>query len=100
MHAIDLFDPAIQADPYPAYARLRAEAPVYREPRFGSYVLTRFADVYGALRDHATFSSERGISPRSAAGGGMTIITSDPPRHTHLRQTVIRAFTPRTVAAL
>lgn len=99
---IDLFTPEFQQDPYPAYEWLRANAPVYREPRFGGYVLTRFADVYGALRDHETFSSALGVSPRPAVqqGANTTIVTSDPPRHTLLRNLVNRAFTPRTVAAL
>jgi cytochrome P450 len=97
---IDVFAPEFQEDPYPAYAWLRANAPVYREPRYGSYLLTSYVDVYGALRDHGTYSSAKGIGPRTRGGGGMTIITSDPPRHTHLRQLVNRAFTPRTVAAL
>ena len=98
----DLFSPEFQEDPYPAYDFLRREAPVYREPRYGAYVLSRFADVYGALRDHGTFSSATGVSPRQTGGMGAntTIVTSDPPRHTHLRQLVNRAFTPRTVAAL
>ena len=101
----DLFETSFQENPYPAYEFLRREAPVYIEPRYGSYVLSRFADVYGALRDHGTYSSALGVSPRqSTAMGTMaantTIVTSDPPRHTHLRQLVNRAFTPRTVAAL
>ncbi len=101
---IDLFSPQFQEDPYPAYAWLRAEAPVYREPRYGGYVLSRYADVYSALRDHDAFSSALGVSPRpvaaGATGANMTIVTSDPPHHTHLRQLVNRAFTPRTVEAL
>ena len=77
---IDLFTPEFQEDPYPAYEWLRANAPVYREPRFGGYVLSRFADVYGALRDHETFSSALGVSPRPAIqqGANTTIVTSDP----------------------
>ena len=34
------FDPAFRADPYPFYARLREEAPVYMTP-FGFAVLSR-----------------------------------------------------------
>lgn len=97
---VDVFSPEFQQDPYPAYEWLRAEAPVYREPKFGGYLLTRYDDVYGALRDHETFSSADGVSPRASGGGNMTIVTSDPPRHTHLRGLVNRAFTPRTVAAI
>lgn len=99
----DIFTAEFHADPYPGWAWLRENAPVYREPRFGSYVLTRFDDVYNALRDHATFSSAAGIGPFGSGGAGganATIVTSDPPRHTHLRNLVNRAFTPRTVAAL
>ena len=73
---------------------------MYHEPRFGSWVLTRFDDVYGVLRDHETFSSARGISPGINGGGGTLMITSDPPRHTHLRGVVNKAFTPQRVAAL
>jgi cytochrome P450 len=100
LETIDLFSPATQADPFPAYRELRERMPVYREPRFGSWVLTRFDDVYGVLRDHETFSSARGISPGMRGGGMVTMITADPPRHTHLRSIVNRAFTPQRVAAL
>lgn len=101
---IDLFEPAFQENPYPFYETLRAEAPVYREPRFGGYLLSRYDDVYEALRDHGTYSSARGLSPRqpttSRMGANLTIVTSDPPRHTHLRQLVNKAFTPRVVELL
>lgn len=99
---VDLFSAEFQADPYPAYAWLRESAPVYREPRFGAYVLTRFNDVYGALRDHGTFSSAYGVGPgpMGQGGGGQAIVTSDPPKHTQLRNLVNRAFTPRIVSTL
>ena len=57
---IDLFSSDFQEDPYPSYAQLRKEAPVYREPRYGVYVLTRYADVDATLRDHETFRSGAG----------------------------------------
>src|SRR5262245_57516949 len=37
-------------DPYPLYARLRAETPIHRTP-LGPWVLTRYADVASILRD-------------------------------------------------
>ena len=37
-------------DPYPIYARLRAEAPVSRNA-LGAWLLTRYDDVSAALRD-------------------------------------------------
>jgi cytochrome P450 len=97
---IDLLSDEFHEDPYPMYARLRAEAPVFQEPRFGGYLLTRFADVSSALRDHETFSSASGVGPRPTPGNNLTIVTSDPPRHTQMRALVNRAFTPRRVAEL
>ena len=47
-----LFAPGIVADPYPAYARWRAERPVAR-PRERLYVLSRFADCEAVLASFA-----------------------------------------------
>ena len=53
MTAYDPFDPAVIDDPYPYYARLREESPVARVERLDLWVLSRHADVLGALRDPA-----------------------------------------------
>lgn len=92
-----------ERDPYPTYARLRAEAPVYQEPQFGSWVLSRYADVYGALRDYETYSSARGITPGEGFGGAMgalPLIMEDPPRHNQVRRIVNQAFRPSQIRAL
>ena len=55
-HQYARFDPALLADPYPLFRRLRTECPVYRS---GSrYVLTRYDDVAAVLRD-PRFSAKR-----------------------------------------
>ena len=41
----DVFSAGFREDPYPVYATLRRDQPVYREPRYGGYLLTRFDDV-------------------------------------------------------
>ncbi len=97
---VSLFAPDVVADPYPTYRMLRQEAPVYREPDAGSYVLTRFDDVYGALKDHETFSSGRGIAPGMQTSPIPMMVMTDPPRHTRLRALVNKAFTPRVLAQL
>ncbi|MCX7354317.1 MAG: hypothetical protein NTY59_05730 [Alphaproteobacteria bacterium] len=38
---VALFGPEMLADPYPIYARLRAEDPVHWHPPFGVWILTR-----------------------------------------------------------
>ncbi|MEA3038172.1 MAG: hypothetical protein QOE79_685, partial [Sphingomonadales bacterium] len=41
-----LLDPAVLADPYPLYARLREEDPVHWDPYLHCWVFTRYADVH------------------------------------------------------
>ena len=91
----DLASTAIQADPYPAYARLRDTAPVYKFPGLPMWVVSRHGDIETILRDHLTFSSDLGMSVPI-----MSMVMQDPPDHTRLRQTVNRAFTPRNIAHL
>ncbi len=97
-------DERTQHDPYPAYRRLRDEFPVYRQERLRFWALSRFADVYAALVDHATFSSAQGLTwdatAAEQAGVLPMLVTSDPPDHTALRKLVNRGLTPRRVAAL
>lgn len=93
--AFDLLDPAVQAEPFAHYARLREHAPVHRAPfRKGQHVhvLSRHDDVQAALKDHETFSSAVAPAP--------ILMFKDPPEHTRLRKTLQRAFTPRAIDAL
>ena len=55
----DPYDVELIADPYPMFARLRDEAPLYYNAEYDFFALSRFADVTKALVDHATFSSAR-----------------------------------------
>ena len=87
-------------DPYPLYRWLRAEDPVHRAP-IGCWVITRFADVWRAAGDTATFSSAQGLTFENEAVGLMpTIVMMDPPDHTRYRRLVNRGFTPRRVAEI
>jgi cytochrome P450 len=99
----DPYDIEIDKDPYDIWRRLRDEAPVYRNDRFGFYALSRFADIEAAHRDPATFSSAHGtvleMMTEQPYPGSMMIFM-DPPDHTRLRSLVSRAFTPRRIGAL
>jgi len=94
----DPFDPAVIADPYPCYARLREESPVHHVENRNYWVLTRYADVREAFRDHETFSSAKGNSPEPGFQPGL--IAVDPPRHTRLRRIVQPVFTRRAIEEL
>lgn len=100
----DPYDVAINADPYPAFAALRAEAPVYHNEVHDFWALSRFEDIDRALRDHERFISGRGgILELIKAGIPMPpgiLIFEDPPTHTVHRRLLSRVFTPKRVAEL
>ena len=61
---VNIASPEHKADPYPFYARLRAEAPVARvtlPDRQTAWLVTRYDDVAAALKD------ERLVKDRSRA---------------------------------
>lgn len=91
------FDPEVDHDPYPWYAKLRRDDPVHYSAALDAYVLSRHADVLAGFRDVADFSS----APRGGTPDGVRfLLGSDPPEHTVLRRMVNRRFTPGAVSAL
>lgn len=104
-----LLDPAVLADPYPLYARLREEDPVHWDPFLHCWVVTRYDDVHTVLKE---FSADRTPSPDQLRALGITgiepiaelmmrqMLFLDAPKHTHLRKLCSTAFTPRRVEVL
>ena len=86
----------VQECPYPFYAWLRQEHPVYYNERFDFWALSRYDDVVRAARNQEVFSSAQGVGPDKRYG--LSMITNDPPIHTRLRRLVNRAFTPHMMA--
>jgi vitamin D3 1,25-hydroxylase len=104
---LELFDGAFWRDPYPAYAELRADAPVRRVERPDGVVwlISRYADVRAALADPRLSKDWRyTLPPEQRAGQPGTpipmMILMDPPEHTRLRKLVSRVFTLRRMEAL
>ena len=96
----DPYSADIRENPYPVYQYLRDEAPIYRHPEKGFYVLSRFADVLGVLHDWETYSSAKGITLEGLPPDVQPeMITMDPPRHDDLRGLVKRVFTPKAISA-
>jgi cytochrome P450 PksS len=102
---VDLARPNFKANPYPLYARLRAEAPVCptRLLRQPTWLITRYTDVFAVLKD------ERFVKdwlPRTRwlhrFGGAITqhMLNQDGPDHTRLRTLVHKAFTPHLIEQL
>ncbi len=103
--ATTLMTPDCNADPYPEYDRLRAQSPIFfgqaeSQSGEGLWALLRYEDVYGALGDHATFSSQQQTRQTSESGMRLVLLNDDPPRHTRFRKLVNKAFTPRRIREL
>jgi cytochrome P450 len=112
--APDLASPRFKADPYPFYARLRAEAPVWRTTlphRRAAWLVTRYEDVARVLKDD-TFAKDKlnAMDPQQRAKTPWVpgflkplernMLDLDDPDHARLRALVSKAFTPRLIELL
>lgn len=111
---IDLFSPNFKRDPFPTYAAMRAEVPVYPHvaPNGATiWYISRYDDVAAVLKDDTHFTKDprlaadlRGLRQPRRSGQNDAVndnmLFSDPPDHTRLRALVSQAFTPRRVAAM
>ncbi|RPA57152.1 cytochrome P450 [Gordonia oryzae] len=99
------FDPyayGFHEDPYPTYARLRREAPVYYNSELDFWALARHIDVRSAFRDSVNLSNAWGVSLDPASYGpdahkSMSFLALDDPKHMRIRKLVSKGFTPRRV---
>ncbi|WP_246127633.1 cytochrome P450 [Amycolatopsis rhizosphaerae] len=95
---ISLVDGAFYAgDPYPAFAWMRRNEPVYRDPEPGVWGVTRYHDVKAVSTNPEVFSSAGGIRPDHPAMPYM--IDMDDPEHRRRRRLVGAGFLPKAVAA-
>lgn len=63
----DPFAPDVMSNPLPYYRVLRDEYPVYYLPKWDSYALSRFDDIWQVLQiDDGTFVASEGTLPASA----------------------------------
>jgi len=96
-----LWDPLVPLDdPYPAYRRLRDEAPCYHHEARDVWVLSRFDDIVAAAKDWETFSSSAGGTGNDVDDTYQLFLpagdlpAADPPLHTRLRGALRLAFSP------
>ncbi len=97
---LDPIPQVIADDPHPVYHELREHHPVHHCGDRDLWVLSRHADLLDVVKDAKRWSSARGVVPSGFVPEKPTLIVLDPPRHTPMRKSVMRAFTPRRVAAL
>ncbi|WP_225730228.1 MULTISPECIES: cytochrome P450 [unclassified Nocardia] len=87
-----LFDPAIRADPYRHYRKLRDQGASLHDK--GAHLFLSHADCARLLRDPAFGHG------RDGAATIRSFLFLNPPEHTRLRRLVSAAFTARTVEGL
>jgi cytochrome P450 len=107
----DPFSPEFRRDPYSVYEELRRSAPVYWAARSKTWVVSRYDDVAGILKDTRRFSSDamasvltgsthhQSVAPAPPGSPRPSLVTSDPPVHTELRNILNRGFTPRQISS-
>src|ERR1043166_4243046 len=92
---LGLFTQEVVDDPHDFYAHLRSTCPVARsESRdFGTtVVITRYEDVWWALRHPEVFPSENSMDLGEQP---LIPLQVDPPRHTKYRRMLNPQFVPR-----
>lgn len=102
MSSTDIYDPVSEAaheDPYPLYARLRDEFPLYHVAAHDVWTLSRYQDVRDALRDWETFSSAQGVELGTYVQffGEGSIQELDPPHHDVIRKVLAPRFMNRRI---
>ncbi|HTW35492.1 MAG TPA: cytochrome P450 [Rhizomicrobium sp.] len=113
---INAFDPDVLQDPYPYFARLRAEAPVFRDPKTGIVSISTYDLIREVNTKPSLFSNDFQKQMQSGASGKVdpdeaaimkdgiqvtnTMLTADPPAHTRYRKLAIKAFTYKRVEGM
>jgi cytochrome P450 len=116
LEEIDAFDPALLQDPYPYFRRLRAEAPVFRDPKTGIVSVSTYDLIQKVNTQPRLFSNDFSEQLRSGSATAMdpdelailgqgvlvknTMLTADPPAHTRYRKLAMKAFTYKRVEAM
>jgi cytochrome P450 len=99
----ELMSPELRLNPFPLYAMMRENSPVFYLPDNDLWLVFRYEDVKTVLNDHKHFTNQHGAAhpnPERDPVIENSMISQDPPRHTQLRGLVSKAFTPKAIADL
>lgn len=96
-------------NPYPSFKRMREEEPVFWSPKNKYWIVSRFDDIFGILKDltyEKHLENWRQVSPlakiipparKLTESRKQWMLNMDPPDHTRMRGLVNKAFTPKMV---
>ena len=108
---VKIYTAEFKADPFPFFARLRAEQPVFRTvlpDKTPVWLVTRYNEVLALLKDERFAKNRRNAmtpeqlrklpwTPAMFRPLERNMLDVDPPDHERLRLLVHKAFTPRLV---
>ena len=119
MKADDLLGQALSdgtyfSNPYPLFAQLRQDSPVFFSDYLGGWVVTRYGDVSEILHNHEDYSSkgrvlhliqqlDEGVQeqlPLLQMHFATGLAHSDAPEHKRLRSLLAQAFTPKMAESM
>jgi len=100
----DPFSDAVMRNPWPFYARLRAEQPVFYSETYDTWFLSRFEDIWNSTKNDV-FTAERGVTPE------MVLLKAPPPpepvfsmldmpRQRDYRRLLVPPYTKRRVSEM
>jgi cytochrome P450 len=105
----DLHDPAVISDPYPTYAKMRKQEPVWHNPVSGSWVVTRYAHVLRVLLASETSNYRVDeLLERVPKQAGISVeplrrvltprlLFTEGEQHSRIRRLVMQSFAPHHV---
>lgn len=111
---LDLNSPEFVYDPYPLLTKLRETLPVFRDPGWNKVFFTRYDDIAALLRDRRLGRSILHVLSRDELGWPLPnpltkefdrfqdhhMLDNEPPKHTRLKNLMLKAFTPSRVEGL
>jgi cytochrome P450 len=112
--SLDPRNPAFVQDPYPFYAKWRAESPVFLWEQFGHWCFAAYDDVGALLRDRRFVRQILHLATREELGWPdppdhllpfyrfeeHSLLELEPPVHTRLRGFINPSFLPRQIERL
>ena len=118
--SVDLTNVDIQQCPFPAYKTLRNEAPVYKDPKTGFFIITKYEDIRNVLTDTKNFSNTLGAAGQQAEANlnsdhvekgiqlfqdkgwvpAPTLAGRDNPNHKQMRSVFDQLFGPKKIKEL
>lgn len=88
---------ALAVDPYPTYARLRAESPVAWVPQLNKFLVTNYAGCHEVEQDQEIFSANVSGATMTRAIGAQPMLRKDDPEHAVDRAPVNPVLRPKNI---